>query len=52
LAATLEEAVSRIASVVPPVVEDRSLAADVLRVRELVASGQLVGGVRSASIWS
>jgi histidine ammonia-lyase len=52
LAAPLEEAVSRIASVVPPVVEDRSLAPDVLRVRELVASGQLVGGVRSASIWS
>jgi histidine ammonia-lyase len=52
LAPTLEEAVSRIASVVPPVVEDRSLAPDVLRVRDLVASGQLVGGVRSASIWS
>jgi histidine ammonia-lyase len=52
LAPTLEEAVSRIASVVPPVVEDRSLAPDLLRVRDLVASGQLVGGVRSASIWS
>jgi histidine ammonia-lyase len=52
LPALLEEAVSRVASVLPPVVEDRSLAADVSRVRDLVASGQLVGGVRSVSIWS
>jgi histidine ammonia-lyase len=52
LPALLEEAVSHVASVVAPVVEDRSLAADVSRVRDLVASGQLVGGVRSVSIWS
>jgi len=48
----LEDAVRLIAEVVPPVVEDRSLAGDVSRVRELVASGQLVGGVASVSIWS
>ena len=47
----LEEAVSLVAEVVPPVAEDRSLAADVERVRELVSSGRLIGGVRSPSIW-
>jgi histidine ammonia-lyase len=52
LPARLEQAVSRVASVMAPVVEDRSLAPDVSLVRELVASGQLVGGVRSVSIWS
>ena len=50
--ALLEEAISRVAEVVPPVAEDRSLAGDIERVRDLVASGQLIGGVRSPSIWS
>ena len=48
----LEHAVSLVANLVPPVTEDRSLAGDVSRVRELVRSGQLIGGVRSVSIWS
>jgi histidine ammonia-lyase len=52
LGAPLEEPVSRVAAVMPPVAEDRSLAGDVARVRELVAAGELVGGVRSVSIWS
>jgi histidine ammonia-lyase len=48
----LEHALSLVAEVVPPVAQDRSLAGDVERVRELVASGRLVGGVRSPGIWS
>jgi len=48
----LEAAVSHLAEVVAPVAEDRSLAADIERVRDLVASGRLVGGVRSPGIWS
>jgi histidine ammonia-lyase len=52
LPAPLEEAVSIVAEVVPPVVEDRSLAPDVERVRDLVASGRLVGRVRCPSICS
>jgi len=52
LPVALEEALSLVAEVMPPVVEDRSLAGDVSRVRELVASGQLIGGVASPSIWS
>jgi histidine ammonia-lyase len=52
LPAPLEHAVSLVAEVVPPVAEDRSLTADVERVRDLVASGRLVGGVRCLSICS
>jgi histidine ammonia-lyase len=52
LPAALEDAVSVVAEAVPPVAEDRSLAGDVERVRDLVASGRLVGGVRSPSICS
>jgi histidine ammonia-lyase len=52
LPAPLEPPVSMLADVMAPVVEDRSLAADVSRVLELVRSGELVGGVRSVSIWS
>jgi histidine ammonia-lyase len=52
LPAALEKPVSRVAEFVAPVTEDRSLAADVARVGELVASGELVGRVRSVSIWS
>ncbi len=52
LPAALEPPVSMLADVMAPVVEDRSLAADVSRVLELVRSGELVGGVRSVSIWS
>jgi histidine ammonia-lyase len=48
----LEAAASLLAEVVPPVAEDRSLAGDVERARDLVASGQLVGGVRCPGIWS
>jgi histidine ammonia-lyase len=51
LPAPLERAVSVVAEVVPPVAEDRSLAGDVQRCRQLVASGRLAGGVRSPSIW-
>ncbi|MBV9605189.1 MAG: aromatic amino acid lyase [Solirubrobacterales bacterium] len=47
----LEQAVSRVATIVAPVAEDRSLAAEVEQVRDLVASGELVGGVRCPSIW-
>jgi histidine ammonia-lyase len=42
LPAALERAVEQVAEVVPAVAEDRSLAADVERARELVASGRLV----------
>ena len=42
LPAPLERAVSSVSEVVPPVVEDRALAADVERARGLVASGRLV----------
>jgi histidine ammonia-lyase len=52
LPSALEDALALVAGVVPPVVEDRSLAADVERVRDLVASGRLVGGVRCPGIWS
>jgi histidine ammonia-lyase len=52
LPAPLEDAVSIVAEVVAPVVEDRSLAGDVERVRDLVASGRLVGRVRCPSICS
>jgi histidine ammonia-lyase len=52
LPAALEDAVLAVANVVPPVTEDRSVAGDVSRVFELVRSGELVGGVRSVSIWS
>jgi histidine ammonia-lyase len=48
----LEAAVSLLAEVVPPVTEDRSLAGDVELARDLVASGRLIGGVRSPAIWS
>ena len=48
----LERAISVVADLTPPIIEDRALADDVSRVRELVASGQLAGGVRSVSIWS
>jgi histidine ammonia-lyase len=51
LPAPLEHSLSMVADIVPPVVEDRSLAGDVSRVREMVASGRLVGGVRCPSIW-
>ncbi len=50
LPAPLEDAVSLIAELVPPVAEDRSLAGDIERVRDLVASGRLVGGVRWPTI--
>ena len=50
LHAALEEAVSIVADLVPPVVEDRALAADIERCRALVASGRLVGGVAWAGI--
>jgi len=51
LPAPLERTASLLADTVAPVTEDRSLAADVSSVRELVASGQLIGGVRCPSIW-
>ena len=50
--APLEDAVSRVAELVPPVAEDRSLAGDIERVRDLVASGRLIGGVRCPTICS
>jgi histidine ammonia-lyase len=37
----LERALTAIAEVVPEILEDRALAADVMRVRELIASGRL-----------
>ena len=52
LPSQLENPLARVADVVPPVVEDRALAADVRRCRALVASGRLGGGVASPSIWS
>jgi histidine ammonia-lyase len=52
LPAPLQDAASLLAERVAPVAEDRSLAGDVERLRELVASGRLVGGVRSPGIWS
>jgi histidine ammonia-lyase len=52
LPAPLERAVSLVAEVVAPVTDDRPLAGDVERCRELVASGRLIGGVRSPGIWS
>ncbi|HSC04747.1 MAG TPA: aromatic amino acid lyase [Solirubrobacteraceae bacterium] len=52
LPAPLQDAVSLLAEVAAPVTEDRALAADVERVRDLVASGRLVGGVRCPGIWS
>jgi hypothetical protein len=41
-----------VAEFVPEVAEDRSLAGDVERTRELVASGRLLGGVPPPSVWS
>jgi histidine ammonia-lyase len=52
LPAPLEDAVSLVAELVPPVAEDRSLAGDIQRVRDLVASGRLIGGVRCPTICS
>jgi histidine ammonia-lyase len=52
LPARLEQAVTQVAEFVPEVAEDRSLAGDVERTRELVASGRLLGGDRLPSIWS
>jgi histidine ammonia-lyase len=52
LPAPLERAVSLVAEVVAPVTDDRPLGGDVERCRELVASGRLIGGVRSPGIWS
>jgi histidine ammonia-lyase len=52
LPAPLEDAVSLVAELVPPVAEDRSLAGDIERVRDLVASGRLIGGVRWPTICS
>jgi histidine ammonia-lyase len=51
LPSALEDALALVAGIVAPVVEDRSLAADVERVRDLVAYGGLVGRVRCPSIW-
>jgi histidine ammonia-lyase len=48
----LEGPLATVAEVVAPVGEDRSLAADIERVRDLVASGRIIGGVRSPGIWS
>jgi hypothetical protein len=42
---------SLLSEVIPPAPEDRSLAGDVERARELVAAGSLTGGVRSPGIW-
>jgi histidine ammonia-lyase len=52
LPAALEAAVGIVAELVPPVAEDRGLAGDIERVRELVSSGRLIGGVRCPGIWS
>jgi histidine ammonia-lyase len=52
LPAPLERPLASVAEVVPPVAEDRSLSGDVERVRDLVASGRLIGRVRSPDIWS
>jgi histidine ammonia-lyase len=48
----LERAVSLVSEVVAPVVADRSLAEDVERCRQLVASGRLIGGVPCPAVWS
>ncbi len=48
----LESPLATVAEVVAPVSEDRPLAADIERVRDLVASGRIIGGVRSPGIWS
>lgn len=47
----LEHATSMLAEVMAPVTEDRPLAGDVERIRDLVASGRLVGRVRCPGIW-
>ena len=52
LPAPLEDALVLVADVVPPVLQDRSLAGDVEQARVLVTSGRLIGGVRSPGIWS
>ncbi len=52
LPAPLEAAVGLVAELVPPVTEDRSLAGDIERARDLVSSGRLIGGVRCPDIWS
>ncbi len=52
LPAPLEHAMSLLSEAIAPVPEDRPLAGDIERARELVASGSLIGGVRSPSIWS
>jgi histidine ammonia-lyase len=52
LPAPLEAATSLLAEIVAPVAEDRSLAGDIERLRDLVASGRLIGGVRCPGIWS
>jgi histidine ammonia-lyase len=52
LPAPLEHALTLVADVVAPVAEDRSLAGDIERVRDLLTSGRLVGGVRCPGIWS
>ena len=49
LSAPLETALAAVAEVVPEIAEDRALAGDVERCRELIASGRLIGGVRSPS---
>jgi histidine ammonia-lyase len=52
LPAPLEGPLATVAEVVPPIADDRSLSGDIERVRDLVASGRLVGRVRSPGIWS
>ena len=47
----LERRLAAVADVVPPVEQDRSLAGDIQRCRELVASGRLIGGVACPGIW-
>jgi histidine ammonia-lyase len=51
LPAPLEGPLAAVAEMVPPVTEDRSLSGDIERARDLVASGALVGRVRSPGIW-
>lgn len=51
LPAPLEPAVSLLSDAVAPAPADRSLAGDIERVRQLVASGRLIGGVRCPGIW-
>ena len=50
LPARLETSLERVAELVPMLAEDRALAEDVVRCRALIASGRLIGGVRSPSI--